>query len=88
MVVETDEDGKVVRVHSSENVTALLEWQAKRWVATPSLDVSDLPRFILRPDLDVVNSVQRAIPDLALLAFFNVLFFALSFVAFLRYDVR
>jgi ABC-type transport system involved in multi-copper enzyme maturation permease subunit len=51
-----------------------------------TLDLSDFPRFTYRPS--VAKSLKRAIPDLATLAFFNVLLFALSFLAFMRYDVR
>ena len=51
-----------------------------------TLDLSDFPRFTYRPS--VAKSLRRAIPDLATLAFFNVLLFALSFLAFMRYDVR
>jgi len=52
----------------------------------PSLDLRDLPRFTLKAD--VVVDLRKAIPDLVLLIFANVLFFALAFVAFVRYDVR
>lgn len=52
----------------------------------PPLDLRDLPRFTYKADL--VGSLRRAIPDLAFLIFGNVLFFAMTFVAFLRYDVR
>ena len=50
------------------------------------LKLEDLPPCTYR--LDLAESVQRAIPDLALLVFANVLFFALSFVAFMKGDVR
>jgi len=50
------------------------------------LKLEDLPPCIYR--LDLAESVRRAIPDLALLVFANVLFFALSFVAFMKGDVR
>jgi ABC-type transport system involved in multi-copper enzyme maturation permease subunit len=52
----------------------------------PPLDLRDLPRFVYKAD--VIGSLRRVIPDLAFLVFGNVLFFALAFVAFLRYDVR
>jgi len=52
----------------------------------PPLDLRDLPRFVYKAD--IIGSLRRVIPDLALLVFGNVLFFALAFVAFLRYDVR
>ena len=52
----------------------------------PPLDLSDLPRFTY--NADITTSLHRVIPDLAFLIFGSVLFFALAFVAFLRYDVR
>jgi len=52
----------------------------------PPLNLDDLPRFTYRSV--AVRDIRRAIPDLGLLAFTNLLLFALSFVAFLRYDVR
>ena len=52
----------------------------------PPLDLRDLPRFVYKAD--IIGSLRRVIPDLALLVFGNVLFFVLAFVAFLRYDVR
>jgi len=52
----------------------------------PPLELSDLPRFTYKSDL--VGSLRHAIPDLALLILGNVLFFAMAFAAFLKYDVR
>ena len=52
----------------------------------PALDLRDLPRFSYRADM--VESLRRVVPDLMLLVFANVLFFAISFAAFVRYDVR
>jgi ABC-type transport system involved in multi-copper enzyme maturation permease subunit len=52
----------------------------------PPLSLEDLPPCIYR--LDLAESVRRATPDLALLIFANVLFFALSFAAFMKGDVR
>jgi ABC-2 type transport system permease protein len=52
----------------------------------PTLDLDDLPRLTYKADL--VGSLRRAIPDLAFLIFGNVLFFAMTFVAFQRYDIR
>ncbi len=51
-----------------------------------ALDMEDFPRVTYRPNL--AGSFKRAIPDLMLLVFINALLFALSFVAFMRYDVR
>ncbi len=52
----------------------------------PRLNLQDLPPC--KYQLDLAESVRRAIPDLALLVFANMLFFALSFVAFMKGDVR
>jgi hypothetical protein len=76
---------------SSEDVLEYeKDWGAKRRrdekTFDPPLNLEDLPLCIYR--LDLAESVQRAIPDLALLVFANVLFFALSFVAFMKGDVR
>ncbi len=66
---------------------AMREWLAgKAAEEIPSLRLQDLPQFVYRPD--VVKSVSRAIPDLALLIFVSILFFAFSFVTFVKYDVR
>ena len=50
------------------------------------LDLRDLPRFVYTSD--IVGCLGRAIPDLALLILGNLLFFAMAFAAFLKYDVR
>lgn len=50
------------------------------------LELSDLPRFSYKADM--VATLRRIIPDLALLILGNVLFFAIAFAAFLGYDVR
>jgi ABC-type transport system involved in multi-copper enzyme maturation permease subunit len=65
---------------------AFYKWRDKKIAETPALDLPDFPQFIYQPS--VARSFSRAIPDLALLAFISVLFFVLSFVAFMRYDVR
>lgn len=52
----------------------------------PPLNLRDLPQLTYKTD--IVGSLRRVIPDLALLVFGNVLFFAMAFVAFSRYDVR
>ena len=67
-------------------VGASMKWREKKIAETPALDLQDFPQFIYQPS--VAKSFNRAIPDLALLAFISVLFFVLSFVAFVRYDVR
>jgi len=48
---------------------------------------STVPKFQER-DLNISEALQLAIWDIGLLALFNLVFFAASFVSFLRYDVR
>jgi hypothetical protein len=50
------------------------------------LELSDLPKFTYRAD--IVRTFRRVVPDLAFLILGNVLFFAVAFAAFVRYDVR
>jgi ABC-type transport system involved in multi-copper enzyme maturation permease subunit len=50
------------------------------------LELSDLPRFSYKGNM--VTTLRRIIPDLAFLVFGNVLFFAVAFAAFIRYDIR
>lgn len=50
------------------------------------LELSDLPRFTYRAD--ILATLRRVVPDMSALIFGSVLFFALAFVAFLRYDIR
>jgi ABC-2 type transport system permease protein len=47
----------------------------------------DLPPFTFQ-DEPLAASTDRAIPDMGLLALWAVIFFAIAYVAFLRYDVR
>lgn len=63
------------------------EWIEKKRQQARSLGLDDFPHFVYSAG-NLLNSVKRVIPDLALLVFINLLCFALSFVAFLRYDVR
>lgn len=53
----------------------------------PTLALEDFPKFTYRSQ-PIAVTLQQAIPAAGLLIFEGVLFFALSFVAFLRYDVR
>jgi hypothetical protein len=54
---------------------------------TPSLNLQDLPRFTGGPE-SFTRTLHMTIPHIILLVFINALFFTLSFVAFLKYDVR
>ncbi len=62
------------------------EWVEKRMTETPSLDLQDCPRFAsMTGDL---GELRQTIPAFSLLLFINLTFFALSFAAFMTYDVR
>jgi ABC-type transport system involved in multi-copper enzyme maturation permease subunit len=51
------------------------------------IDVSDRPRFHFKEEA-LNNRLEAVLPYWGVLVFFNVVFFAGAFVAFLRYDVR
>jgi hypothetical protein len=53
---------------------------------TPSLGFQDFPEFTYQPR-GIRETLQQAIPAIGLLIFASILFFSLSFVAFLKYDV-
>jgi ABC-type transport system involved in multi-copper enzyme maturation permease subunit len=51
------------------------------------IDLSEIPKFVYQtPDLPVI--LHDALPDIALLILFNLVFFTGAFIAFLRYDLR
>jgi ABC-type transport system involved in multi-copper enzyme maturation permease subunit len=51
------------------------------------IDPHELPAFVYR-DPSSQEVIQAAVPDIGLLAVFNLIFFAGAFVAFQRYDLR
>jgi ABC-type transport system involved in multi-copper enzyme maturation permease subunit len=67
----------------AEEVQKLIE--IKRAQAK-SLNLEDFPHFVWKPD--VAAAITRIIPSLSVLVILNVLLFVLSFVAFMKYDVR
>ena len=62
------------------------KWVKDTIAGQPTLGLRDLPMFSYQSS--VLNGLRRAALDLGLLMFINVLFLALSFIAFVRYDVR
>jgi len=62
----------------------VLAW---RTISHNPVDFATVPKFQER-DLELGQSLNLAIWDIGLLALFNLVFFAASFVSFLRYDVR
>ena len=65
---------------------AFIKWVKDTIARQPSLGLQDLPKFSYRNS--VLSGLQRAALNIGLLMFINVLFLALSFIAFVRYDVR
>jgi len=63
---------------------AVDNWRA---ISKNPVDFDTVPKFQER-DLALGQSLKLAIWDIGLLALFNLVFFAASFVSFLRYDVR
>jgi hypothetical protein len=65
------------------------EGGARRWraISHHPVDFETVPKF-QEQDLALGQSLKLAIWDIGLLALFNLVFFAASFVSFLRYDPR
>ena len=59
-----------------------IEWQDR-----PHLSLDDFPRFTFKKE-NLSRSLQKTLPIFSALIFFNLLFFALGFYCFIRYDVR
>jgi ABC-type transport system involved in multi-copper enzyme maturation permease subunit len=62
------------------------KWVEMKVASQPTLDLQDLPKFVYLPS--VTSGLQGAIFDLGLLLAAGAFFFVLSFVVFVRYDVR
>jgi len=56
-------------------------------ISEKPVDFDAIPRFREKP-IPMSDSLRYALWDVVLLILFNLVFFALAFVAFLRYDVR
>lgn len=90
---EVDEYEKLMKqlkeVKSQAEAKRIVDANKERWekkfAETPNLDLQDFPVF--QPP-DALRNIGRLVPDLGLLVFANVLFFAIAFTAFIRYDVR
>ena len=65
---------------------AFYKWVKDTIKKQPTLGLQDLPMFSYQSS--VLSGLRRVALDLGLLMFINVLFLALSFIAFVRYDVR
>jgi len=65
------------------------EYLVENWkaISNKPVDFDTVPKF-QEKDLTLGESLRFAIWDIGLLVLFNLVFFAASFVSFLRYDVR
>jgi hypothetical protein len=57
------------------------------WDSNTFLDIGDRPRFVFKEEL-LKDKLGGVLPYWGVLVLFNVVFFGLAFVGFLRYDVR
>jgi ABC-type transport system involved in multi-copper enzyme maturation permease subunit len=77
------------QVKSPEEAKSIVGKAKEHWekvfAETPSLDLRDFPAF---KSPSTFGNLERAVPDLGLLIFVDVLFFAVAFTAFARYDIR
>jgi ABC-type transport system involved in multi-copper enzyme maturation permease subunit len=84
MVKEMD---RIEKTHADKFFEEVKKWYDQKLEQTPSLSLRDLPHFICGPE-SLASTLSRSISRVMLLLFINALFFTLSFVAFLKYDVR
>ena len=65
-------------------------FSSRRWFtgkdSEKPLDLTGMPRFKERGE-GIGGSLQRAVPDIMILAILNILFFMGAFISFLRYDI-
>ena len=65
-------------------------FSSRRWFTGKNsedpLDLTGMPRFKERSE-SIGDSLQRALPDIMILAVLNILFFMGAFISFLRYDL-
>jgi ABC-type transport system involved in multi-copper enzyme maturation permease subunit len=89
MIKEIDRIMSLLRESSGKShwLEEYRKWEAQKLKQTPSPNLQDLPRFTYGPE-SLARILRRTISHVMLLFFINVLFFTLSFVAFLKYDVR
>lgn len=64
----------------------LQKWKTRKLARMQPLDLQDFPHFAYRND--VMAALRGALADTSALALAGLLFFALSFSAFMRYDIR
>lgn len=70
-----------------EAVKKFTDWTKKKAAQDPPINLQNLSKFSFKQQ-NILETIKRTIPDMFLLMFANMLFFLMSFVIFLRYDVR
>jgi ABC-type transport system involved in multi-copper enzyme maturation permease subunit len=63
------------------------KWYIQKMSNMPSLDLQDFPPFICRPP-GIAESLREIMISLGLLVSMSVVFFGMSFVALIKYDIR
>jgi hypothetical protein len=65
------------------------DWVAENWhaISDERVEFENVPKF-QEQDVALGQSLKSAVWDIGLLALYNLVFFAASFVSFQRYDVR
>lgn len=62
------------------------KWKELKRAQAKPINLEDFPHFVWKPD--VAEAIIRTIPSLLTLVILNVVLFVLSFLAFMKYDVR
>ena len=86
-LLEPFRKGPETEANRKKAMETFFKWRERKIKETPALNLQDFPQFLPATE-NLLSSAKRIIPNLLLLVFMSVLFFALSLAAFLRYDVR
>jgi len=81
-------DTEIIKKYNDPKTDAqeIEKWKEIKIAQAEPINLDDFPPFTWKPD--VAAAIIRNIPNLSALIIINVLLFVLSFVAFLKYDVR
>ena len=84
---ESDDQVRGNYIRFSRNEDGTMKIEIDEDYEPPQLDLSSMPRFApVMPEVQALSS--DALPYLGVLLFATVVFFAIAFVAFIRYDAR
>jgi ABC-type transport system involved in multi-copper enzyme maturation permease subunit len=81
-------DTNIIKQYNNPTADAqeVQKWKERKCAQAKTLNLEDFPHFVWKPD--VAGAIIGALPSFLSLALFSVLLFVLSFVAFVKYDVR